>query len=177
MRAFALPAAVILSLCLYMPMPALEKKLPGMLKKLHSGVQTVLQNKQIDVRHAFPVTAALLVIVSALLSLVHPLLCATIAAPRGAGDGRLRENIEALAHAITAATPVAQQRGGVAAAHGVVGAIDRFLSGKVTVEHGASSGFQATQQDAQRRKRQDHKADQGPARQRDTQQGKVAEQV
>ena len=81
MRAFALPAAVIFSLCLYMPMPALEKKLPGMLKKLHSSVQTVLQNKQIDARHAFPVTAALLVIVSALLSLVHPLLCAIIAAP------------------------------------------------------------------------------------------------
>lgn len=81
MRALALPAAVILSLCLYMPMPALEKKPFGMFVKLHSSVQTVLQNKQIDARHALPIALILLISVSALLSAVHPLLCAVIAAP------------------------------------------------------------------------------------------------
>ena len=81
MRALALPAAVVLSLCLYMPMPALEKKLSGMLVKLHSSVQTVLQNKQIDTRHALPIVLIILASVAALLSAVHPLLCAVIAAP------------------------------------------------------------------------------------------------
>lgn len=81
MRAFALPAAVILSLCLHMPMPALKEKLLGMFVKLHSSVQTVLQNKQIDARHALPIALTILVSVSALLSAVHPLLCAVIAAP------------------------------------------------------------------------------------------------
>ena len=81
MRAFALPAAVILSLCLYMPMPGLKEKPESLFARLHSGVQAVLQNKQIAARRAFPITLALLILAAALLSAVHPLLCAVITAP------------------------------------------------------------------------------------------------
>lgn len=81
MRALALPAAIILSLCLYMPMPALEKKLSGMFVKLHGSVQTLLLGKQMDARHALPITLILPASVSALLSAFHPLLFAVIAAP------------------------------------------------------------------------------------------------
>jgi len=81
MRAFALPAAVILSLCLHMPMPALPRKLDLLFARLHGGVQTVLQNKQMDTRHASAVTLLVLTLAAALLSAVHPLLCAVLAAP------------------------------------------------------------------------------------------------
>jgi len=81
MRALALPAAVVLSLCLYAPLPALEKKLYGMISRLCAAMQTVLENKQIKARHALPITLALLALVSALLSAVHPLVCAAVAAP------------------------------------------------------------------------------------------------
>ena len=81
MRALALTAAVILSLCLHMPMPALAQKMDLLFAKLHSGAQAVLQNKQLDARHALPAALILLFLAAALLSAAHPLLCAVIAAP------------------------------------------------------------------------------------------------
>ena len=81
MRALALPAAVLLSLCLYMPLPSLPQRLHQLFTHLHSSAAAMLENKQIDQRHALFVTLALTGLVSALLSAVHPLVCAVITAP------------------------------------------------------------------------------------------------
>lgn len=81
MRALALPSAVLFSLCLYMPFPALREKFAAFLLRIYGGVLSALDNKQIDRKHALSVYLLLLGAAAALLSALHPLLCAVITAP------------------------------------------------------------------------------------------------
>lgn len=81
MRALALPAAVLLSLCLYMPFPALREKFAGFLLRIYDSIVSALDNKQIDRKLALSVYLLLLSAAAALLSALHPLLCAVITAP------------------------------------------------------------------------------------------------
>lgn len=81
MRALALPAAIALSLCLYMPFPSLREKFYQLPARIYAAVKTVFDNKQLDPRRA-PITAALVTgAAAALIAALHPVLSAIVMAP------------------------------------------------------------------------------------------------
>lgn len=81
MRALALPAAIALSLCLYMPFPALKEKFYQMLAQICAVMKGVCERKQLSLRRA-PIAAAMIVGVPAsLVAALHPLLAAVVMAP------------------------------------------------------------------------------------------------
>lgn len=81
MRALALPVAILLSLCLYIPFPALKEKFYHLLTRLYGGVMAVLENKQIDLRRALPVFLLITGAAAALTAALHPILSAIVMAP------------------------------------------------------------------------------------------------
>lgn len=83
MRIFAVPAALLLGCCLYMPLPRAKEIFSGLLVRGYERILSAFTRKsgQTDDSHALTVYLLLLIGVLALLCAIHPLVSMLLMAP------------------------------------------------------------------------------------------------
>ena len=77
MRMLALPAAFMLSLCLYLPLPRAQEALFSLLRRLYARVSARLQGEE----RALPAFVLAVFALTALLCAVHPVVCCLLMLP------------------------------------------------------------------------------------------------
>lgn len=77
MRMFALPAAFVLSLCLYLPLPRAQETIFSLLRRLHARFLPRLRSE----RRALLAFVLAVFALSALLCAVHPIVCCLLMVP------------------------------------------------------------------------------------------------
>lgn len=87
MRIFAVPAALLLGCCLYMPLPRAKAVFSGMLVRFYNRILPAFtrKNGETDDTHALTCYLLVLIGVLALLSAIHPLVSMLLMAPAFTG--------------------------------------------------------------------------------------------